>query len=126
MLYDAESNVATSEEPPMLDDMLAGNTRVVPEWVALQPAPARPALRAAAKTIHGIAYDLMLRDVPAFMRFKTPDPPPLIPRDLFRGAIDTAMAGGDASALRELLAPSTLPELYALIRICDAVNSTHG
>lgn len=126
MPFDDGFNVDTSAETPMLDEVLAGDTRIIPEWVALQAPAARPALRAAALAIHTVAYDLLLRDVPAFMRFKTPDPPPVLPRDLFRSVIDTAMKGGDANALRALLADSSLNELYALMRVCDAVKSSHG
>lgn len=126
MQLDDGFNVDTSAETPMLDEVLAGDTRIVPEWVALQPPSTRPALRAAAVAIHTAAYDLLLRDVPAFMRFKTPDPPPVLPRDLFRTVIDTAMQGGDASALRALLDTSSLDELYALMRVCEAVKSSRG
>lgn len=125
MPFDDESNADTNAEPLMLDEMLAGDTRFVAEWVNLQPPSTRPALRAAADAIHIAAYDLMLRDVPAFMKFKTPDPVPALPRELFKAVIESAMPGGDATAIRHHLDDKSLDELYALMRICSAVKSSN-
>lgn len=108
----------------MLDALLAGETRHAPEWVRLQQPEARPPLRAAAELVHHHAYDLMLRDVAAFMAFKTPDPPPPVDKSLFRELIEDALAAR-AERVRARLSSMSLDNLWAIIRICTAIQGAN-
>lgn len=108
----------------MLDDLLAGETRHAPAWVRAQVPSDRPALRAAAEAVHRQAYELLLRDVAAFMAFKTPDPPPVVDKALFRDLVEAAMSA-NTERIRDNLSPLTLAQLYAIIRVCTAIQNAN-
>lgn len=118
------SDAATTWSPAMLDALLAGETRSAPEWVRAQDPAQRAALRAAAEIVHHHAYDLLLRDVPAFMAFKTPDPPPPVDKQLFRSLIEGAITD-KPDRVRAQLSPLPLNDLWAIIRICTAIQSAN-
>lgn len=107
-----------SEEAPqaplsVVDRMLTHDAEAGEAFLARQPALEVPALLDALRVIERECMSAMMRDVPAFMAYKSPTPAVVVPKTRFRETVELAMSSR-VDDLKTALQPLSLDELSAL------------
>lgn len=97
----------------LLDALIAHEHDAPRLFVLRQQPPSIPGLLAGLKRLDELVYDAQLRDPPAFLRAKYPDPLPAIDSALFKSTLEAAITGDTARA-RILLAELALTDLMSL------------